>query len=99
MDKRVTEIMSRVQRLRTEVEVRGRRWEEELAKAQRGLASLSEEDVAMLSKVVPGLAVIKNYTAEDIRRDREGTVANIKRVLEELCEYTEKRLTYYEERL
>lgn len=92
----INEMSSRLQNLETEVKLIQRRQEEEAAKAESALKRITPQQVELLKGVVPEIAVVVNYTAEDILANNNGEVNMIRSVFSRMINYVSSRLEYYE---
>lgn len=99
MSSNITSIQQRVQALRTSYAIKESKRQEDAMAAKRSLDLISEEDISMLSGIVPELSTIVKYSVEDIRENKNGEADMIKSVRAKLMQYVEQRLSYYEEQL
>ena len=92
----IKELSQRLKYIETEIEISQRRRKEEAEKAVKALSKISAEDIEMLDCIVPMLKFVVKYSEDDILKNANGEINNIQRVTDELRNYLEDRLTYYE---
>lgn len=90
---------ARLQQLRTNAAILNNTKAQEAARAVKGIAMLSEEDVAELAPIMPELPLIRKYTEEEIIANAHGEIRTICNVRQQLSDYLESRLAYYEGKL
>lgn len=93
------ELQHKYQRLRTESEITRRRRSSASFAARKALSEITEDDIKLLSTVVPEIRIIVAYTQAEIEENKNGEVALIEHVKDQLRDFAEKRLTFFEEKL
>lgn len=99
MDQTVAQLSSRLNKIEMEYTVAARKRKDGASKAFQAISSISEEDVEMLKTVVPNLVVVRSFTEQDLFDNTNDEVGQIRQVAEELRQYIERRLSFYEEQL
>lgn len=99
MESSVTQLSERLSKIELEYNLAVRKREDGVKKAIRALSEITPEDVELLQGVVPGLAVVTQYTEKDLMENLQGEVAMVQQVVHELTDYLEHRLRFYEEQL
>ena len=99
MAQSVVQLSSRLRNIETEYTVAIRKREDGVNKAFRALSDISASDMELVRSIAPSLVIAKTFTAKDIMENQHGEVECIHKAAEELREYVERRLDFYEEQL
>ena len=99
MEQTVSQLSSRLSKIETEYTVASRRRAEGANKAYRALSEISDADVELVKAIVPEILVVKTYTEQDLVANLNGEVETVRRVADDLRNYIEHRLAFYEEQL
>lgn len=95
----VAELQQKYQKVRTESEFIRRKKSSAAFNARKALSEITKEDLELLSPIAPEIRIIVAFTQEEIADNKNGEVAMIERVKEQLRTFAEQRLTFYEEHL
>lgn len=76
-----------------------RKREEDIQVAVRAFQSISDEDVEILSAVIPQLRVMKQYTEKELSENLHGEIGTVREVAQALKRYVEDRLNFLEAQL
>lgn len=89
-------LFERYNTLVNEVTYVQRKRREEAESVYSALQTISEEDVSALKEHVPELAVVKQYSVEDILANDHGEVTQLQLVYKKLTELLDSWLAHYE---
>lgn len=95
----LTELNKRMQQYNTEYTVRSRHRLEAATTAHKAIQSIPEETFEAMKKICPEVAIIKEYTMDDLHKNRNGEIKLVSQVIRSLQSYLEAWLLEAEENL
>lgn len=95
----ITNLYKRYTELENEVAYSQRKRKEEAENIYNVLQGISDSDIDLLSKEVPELAELREFTIDDILSNQHGEVNRIPRIYSKLTELLDAWLKHFEDAL